>query len=86
MTEVRINRVEEQLVRNGRKQEALESMLSRFKRSVQESGVLRDYKKREFYEKPSVERARKKRNKLIKSKQQERKNALRNKRVQRVRR
>ena len=76
MTDVRINKLEEQLIREGKKQEALESLLSRFKRAVQESGILREYKKREFYEKPSVKRARKKRNKFIKSKQQERKNAL----------
>mgnify|MGYP000483420181 CR=1 FL=1 len=76
MTEVRINKLEEQLIRNGKRQEALESLLSRFKRVIQESGILKDYKKHEFYEKPSINRARKRRNRIIKSKQQEKRNAL----------
>ncbi len=39
--------------------EPLENALRRFKRSCARSGVLRDARKREFYEKPSVKRKKK---------------------------
>jgi len=68
--QVKLNRVEKEMVKTGNKSGAFESLLSRFKRGVNEAGILRELKKREFYEKPSVERTRKKRNKQIKSKQQ----------------
>lgn len=39
--------------------ENIDSLLKRFKRAVEKSGVLSDYKKNEFYEKPSVKRKKK---------------------------
>lgn len=39
--------------------ENIESLLKRFKKAVDKSGVLSDLKKHEFYEKPSVKRKRK---------------------------
>jgi small subunit ribosomal protein S21 len=42
-----------------RKNESLEDALRRFKRSVSKSGTLSEYRKREFYEKPSVRRKKK---------------------------
>ena len=39
-----------------RKNESLDDALRRFKRSVSKSGTLQEYRKREFYEKPSVKR------------------------------
>ena len=40
--------------------EALEKALKRFKRMVEKEGIIREWKKREFYEKPSAIRNRKK--------------------------
>lgn len=39
-----------------RENESLDDALRRFKRSVSKSGTLQEYRKREFYEKPSVKR------------------------------
>lgn len=39
--------------------ESIESLLGRFKKAVERSGVLSEAKRREFYEKPSVKRKRK---------------------------
>jgi small subunit ribosomal protein S21 len=39
--------------------ESLESALRRFKKKLQRSGVLKQYRNREFYEKPSEKRRRK---------------------------
>ena len=36
--------------------ESIDDVLRRFKRSVSRSGTLQEYRKREFYEKPSVRR------------------------------
>lgn len=36
--------------------ESIDDALRRFKRSVSRSGILQEYRKREFYEKPSVRR------------------------------
>lgn len=44
-----------------RDNEDIESMIKRFKRKVNKSGILKDLKKTEFYDKPSVAK-RKKRN------------------------
>jgi small subunit ribosomal protein S21 len=41
------------------KDETLESALRRFKRQTQRSGVLKEVRKREHYEKPSVKRKKK---------------------------
>lgn len=38
--------------------ESFESLLRRFHRKVQQDGILREIKKREYYEKPSVRRKR----------------------------
>lgn len=42
-----------------KKGESLDDALRRFKRSVSKSGTLREARKREFYEKPSVRRKKK---------------------------
>ncbi|MDR0554670.1 MAG: 30S ribosomal protein S21 [Treponema sp.] len=34
--------------------EALEKAIKRFKRMVEKEGIIREYKKREYYEKPST--------------------------------
>ncbi len=39
-----------------RKNESIENALRRFKRNVSKSGTLQEYRKREYYEKPSVRR------------------------------
>jgi len=39
--------------------EGFESLLKRFNRSVQQSGILSEVRRREHYEKPSVKRKRK---------------------------
>lgn len=39
-----------------RKNESLEDALRRFKRDVSKSGKIREVRKREYYEKPSVKR------------------------------
>ena len=39
--------------------ESFESLMKRFKKAVERSGILADYKKHEVYEKPSVKRKRK---------------------------
>ncbi|MDF7626842.1 30S ribosomal protein S21 [Leuconostocaceae bacterium ESL0723] len=39
-----------------RKNESLDDALRRFKRGVSKDGTLQEYRKREFYIKPSVER------------------------------
>ena len=40
--------------------EALEKALKRFKRQVEKEGIIREWKKREFFEKPSTIKNRKK--------------------------
>ena len=40
--------------------ESLEKALKRYKKSLDREGILQEWKKREFYEKPSVYRNRKK--------------------------
>ena len=40
--------------------ESLESALRRFKRTIEKSGLLTELRAREFYEKPTAERKRKK--------------------------
>lgn len=42
-----------------RKNESLEDALRRFKRNVSKSGTLSEYRKRAYYEKPSVRRKKK---------------------------
>ena len=46
--------------------ENLEKAIKRFKRMVEKEGIIREYKKREFYEKPSTIQSRK--NKTIQRK------------------
>lgn len=42
-----------------REDEAFENALRRFKRKCEKSGILTELKKRQYYEKPSVQRKRK---------------------------
>jgi len=77
MVDVKINRLEEDLYRRGDGAGAISSMLARFHRQVQASGILRDVKKREFYEKPSLKKRRKHREAVARMKRKERKDALR---------
>lgn len=42
-----------------RKNESFDDALRRFKRTVSRNGTLREYRKREFYEKPSVKKKKK---------------------------
>lgn len=42
-----------------RKNESLESAIRRFRRNVSKSGTLTEYRKREYYVKPSVRRKKK---------------------------
>lgn len=42
-----------------RKNESLEDALRRFKKDVSKSGKISEYRKREYYEKPSVRRKKK---------------------------
>ena len=44
---------------NVREDEAFENALRRFKRKCEKSGILTELKKRQYYEKPSVQRKRK---------------------------
>jgi len=39
--------------------ESIDSLLRRFKKAVDKSGILSDYKKNEFYEKPSIQKKKK---------------------------
>ena len=63
--EVKLSNLEQEMVRQGRNRDAFESMLSRFNRMVQNSGLFSELKKHEFYEKPSVDRHRRKIRKQI---------------------
>lgn len=47
--------------------ESLESALRRFNRKVQQAGVLSEYRRREYFEKPSIKRKKKKATKKRKS-------------------
>jgi len=76
MVYVKINKLEEDLYRRGDGAGAISSMLARFHRQVQASGILRDVKKREFYEKPSIKRRRKHREAMARIRRNERKDAL----------
>jgi len=81
--EVRINKFEEDLRRKNPNDSAyLDSMLSRFNRGLQETGLFKELKRREFYIKPSTIRSAKRRNKIIKNKQERRENALRARELQ----
>ena len=42
-----------------RKNESLDDALRRFRREVSRTGTLREFRKREYYEKPSVRRKKK---------------------------
>ena len=39
--------------------ESFESLLKRFNRKVQQGGILKEVRRREYYEKPSIKRKRK---------------------------
>lgn len=76
MVYVKINKLEEDLYRRGDGVGAVGSMIARFHRQVQTSGILRDLKNHEFYEKPSLKKRRKQREALARLKRRERKDAL----------
>lgn len=73
---VRQNRLEKELHNSGNQDGAFESMLNRFNRKVNSSGIFKDMKKAEFFEKPSIKRRRKKREALARMRRRERKNAV----------
>ncbi len=77
MTYVRINKFEEELVRQNNKSAALESMLTRFNRQVQADGVLREWKEHDRFEKPCDRRNRKMREAKLRKARKDRKDALR---------
>jgi len=54
-----------------RQDEELESMLRRFKKYVENEGILKDYKEKQYYQKPSVKRR-------LKKKESERKMKIKN--------
>jgi len=85
MVYVKINKLEEDLYRRGDKTGAISSMLARFHRQVQASGILRDLKKHEFFEKPSLKRRRKHREAVARLRRKERKDAVRKTGVSRFR-
>ena len=58
------------IVKNGN----VENALKRFKRQVAKSGTLSEFKKREHYSKPGVLRREAKKNAIINSRKQNRKN------------
>ena len=47
--------------------ESFESLLKRFNKRVQQDGILREARRREYFEKPSIKRKRKKASKRRKS-------------------
>jgi len=47
--------------------ESLESALKRFNRKVQQAGILSEYRRREYFEKPSIARKKKRATKKRKS-------------------
>jgi len=56
-----LNKGDKKMLKNGgRKDESFESMLRRFKKQIEQDGILREIRDRKHYEKPS-ERKRKKR-------------------------
>lgn len=77
MTQVRYNKAEEKMAQNGDSKGAFESMLTRFNRLVQVSGILRDYKLHESYEKPS-DRKRRKHREAVARMRKEQRNAIHN--------
>lgn len=81
--EVRLTRFEEDLIKKGKPQNALDSMLSRFNGLVQSSGLFRELKEREHFRSRSSIRSRKKKDKLVKSRKETREYALRKERIQR---
>ena len=54
-------------------EEPLERALKRFKREVEKEGIIREWKKREFYEKPSVIKNRKMKSNIRKAAKKQRK-------------
>ena len=47
--------------------ESFDSLLKRFNKRVQQDGILREVRRREYYEKPSIKRKRKKASKRRKT-------------------
>ncbi len=59
-----------------REQEGFESLIGRFNRWFVTSGILKDLKRHEYFEKPSTVRRRKKMEALARYKRKEKENAL----------
>lgn len=78
MLDVKITKFEEELYRKDPRSPAyLDSMLGRFNRVVQISGLFRELKAHESFEKPSDIRRRKRREAILKQRRKESKNAIR---------
>jgi len=75
MTEVKLTDTERRREAECR-MTGFDSMLSRFNRAVHNSGILRELKVREFYEKPSIKRRRKIYQKRLKQRKKENKDAV----------
>ena len=73
MIDIKINKLEEDLYRRGDKTGAISSMLARLNRQFQASGILKELKNREYFEKPSLKRRRKHREAVSRLKRKERK-------------
>jgi len=56
---VQISKFEEELYKKGRKEDALNSLVSRFNKEVQDSNLFKELKEHEYYEKPSIKLRRK---------------------------
>lgn len=79
MDTTKINRIEEEMYRSGNKTGALESMLARFNKSIQNAGIFKELKERESFEKPSLKKRRKEREAAQRRRRRERKEAALNK-------
>lgn len=77
--DVKLNRMEEEMYRSGNKLGALDSLLNRFNKVVQNAGILKELKERESFEKPSLKRRREQRESEQRRRRRERKEAALNK-------
>lgn len=71
---VTVSKAEEKMAQNGDAIGALNSMLSRFNRQVNNSGLMKELKLREYYEKPSDKRRRRHAEALARMKKERAKN------------
>lgn len=71
MSSVTINKAEEKMIQNGDAKGAFESMLTRFNRLVGASGIFRELKECQYYEKPSDKKRRKHREALARMRKEQ---------------